>query len=111
MYKSPDYSPSIFKAELEELFQEFIPLGRSCIVLGDFNLCLKTFNRCRSIYNSLISKGFRSLLDLKTSTTNMDTHIDWAFSNINNNIICARTFELMHSHHNGISVSVQDSIE
>jgi len=39
------------------------------------------------------AKGFSSMLDLDSSTTNCDTHIGWAFSNIFDNSHCAHIWD------------------
>jgi len=53
------------------------------------------------------AKGFSSLLDLDSSTTTCNTHIDRAFSNIFDIRATAGTFETTYSYHSGISVSIQ----
>jgi len=80
------------------------------IVLGDFNLCLRSLRGSSDrIYEFLCRLGYESLLDLNSSTTNCDTHIDWAMTNILDNRANARTFETIYSHHSGILVSVRSS--
>jgi len=86
-YKSPTYPLIKFETEFKDLFQRHTFLNSNCLVLGDFNLCLHSISGCcRRIFDFLAdAKGFSSLLDLDSSTTNCSTHIDWAFSNIFDN--------------------------
>jgi len=111
IYKSPIYSLPKFRSEIENLFEETRHiLGDNIVILGDFNLCLQALRESKETYSYLLRMGLRSLLDLKTSTTREDTHIDWAFSNMSNGQASAKTFETVHSFHDAISVSVRDSI-
>jgi len=70
IYKSQTYPLIKFETEFKDLFQRHTFLNKK--VLGDFNLCLHSISGCcKRIFDFLAdAKGFRSLLDLDSSTTN-----------------------------------------
>jgi len=81
--KKSTYPLIKFERELEVLFQRHTFLKRNGLVLRDFNLCLQTiYCSLRKIFDFLAdAKGFSSLLNFDSPTTNFDTPIDWVFSN------------------------------
>jgi len=111
IYKSPTYPLIEFKPEFKYLFQRHTFLNSNCLVLGDFNLCLHSISGCcRRIFDFLAdAKDFSSLLDLDSSRTNRNTHIDWSFSNIFDNRATSRTFETTYSYHSGMFVSIREA--
>jgi len=76
IHKSPTYTLTKFETELKDLFQRHTFLNSNCLVYGDFNLCLHSISGCcwRIFYFLADSKGFSSLLDFDSSTTNRNTH-------------------------------------
>jgi len=72
IYKSQTYPLIKFETEFKDLFQRHTFLNKNCLVLVDFNLCLHSISGCcKRIFDFLAdAKGFRSLLDLDSSTTN-----------------------------------------
>lgn len=103
LYRNSNFPIGDLEAELRDIICNDFE-NREIIIVGDFNLCLKTTTN--RIANLLRENNFSSLLDLEYSTTAIGSQIDWAFSNMDSALISAITYETIHSYHDGICISV-----
>ena len=75
-------------------------------MLGDFNIDLLKSAQ-NSISKILMEKGMFNCLSSTQVTTNANTQIDWAFSNINLSDLKADIYETVHSFHNPIYIRIK----
>lgn len=85
--------------QLVDILKQILISKYDTIIIGDFNIDLKTKSLPMSLNMLLQKQNFKSCLKIDESTTYVKSQIDWIFSNINNEKISAGTYQTIYSYH------------
>src|SRR5699024_10104259 len=98
-------SPRANQGRLLEALRNCIPepVPEALLVVGDFNVNLQDADNSRRLVDFMGNQGLRSLLPPEASTTNLNTQIDVAFSNIQH--VRASVYECATSYHKPLIIT------
>ena len=98
-------SPRTNQGRLLEALRNCIPepVPEALLIVGDFKVNLQDAENSRRLVDFMSNVGLRSLLPPEASTTNLNTQIDVAFSNIQH--VRARVYECATSHHKPLFIT------
>lgn len=103
VYRSEDFP---INQLVNILIQILIP-QYDTMIIGDFNIDLKTKSLHKSLKELLQQQKFKSGLKVDESTTYVNSQIDWIYSHINNEGISAGTYQTIYSYHCALYAKVK----